>query len=349
MAEQPESQDADAQKIEAQKLKAQREAAIRGENLTPQVRRHTWINIVGPLAAVFLGIAAAAIYLRPIDVLRFIQISRLGWSGVAQNDLALKDTLITYLVTGGYAEQEPVVMIHGLGPNAALVWRGVMPPVATAHFKVIAPNLPGFGSSEHKQVDYSIAYQAAAVGQMIDALKIDKINLVASDLGADVALYYAVDHPDKVERVVLVGGGLAGKRGADKLRAGMLPTTVEAIRAQAAMSLFDLPPLPEVIYERMMLELARDMQAETDMLNSVPRDEAHIHSKIGQLFNTLTIIIWGAKSPFFAAAEGEALHAAMPGSATVVFKTSGAFPQLEHPDDFAESLIFVMKQTEGGR
>jgi hypothetical protein len=32
-----------------------------------------------------------------------------------------------------------------------------------------------------------------------------------------------------------------------------------------------------------------------------------------------------------------------------VFKTSGAFPQLEHPDDFAESLIFVIKQEEGGR
>ena len=126
----------------------------------------------------------------------------------------------------------------------------------------------------------------------------------------------------------------------------MLPTTVEAIRAQAEMSLFDLPPLPEVIYQRMMAELAKDMQAETDMLNSVPRDEAHIRSKLGQIFNTLTIIIWGAKSPFFAAAEGEALHAALPGSATVVFKTSGAFPQLEHPDDFAESLIFVMMNTK---
>jgi pimeloyl-ACP methyl ester carboxylesterase len=85
------------------------------------------------------------------------------------------------------------------------------------------------------------------------------------------------------------------------------------------------------------------------MINSVPRDEAHIRSKIGQVFNTLTIIMWGAKNPYFSNAEAEALHAAMPGSATVVFKTSGAYPQLEHPDDFAESLIFVIKQEEGGR
>ena len=246
-------------------------------------------------------------YLRPVDVLRWIQISRLGWSGVTQNDLALKDGLITYLMTGGYSGMEPVVMIHGLGPNAALVWRGIMPPVADAHYKVIAPNLPGFASSDHKQVQYSIAYQAEAVAQMIDELKLDHVNLIGNDLGADVALYYAVEHPDKVERMVLVSGGLVGARGAEKLRKGMLPTTPEAVRAQVEASFFDLPPMPDIIYQRMMEQLNGDLQAETDMINSVPRDEAHIRSKIGQVFNTLTIIMWGAKNPYFSSAEGEAL------------------------------------------
>jgi pimeloyl-ACP methyl ester carboxylesterase len=338
-----------AEPIKTETARKPTEADIRAENLAPQIRRHTWINIAGPIAAVFLGIFAAAMYLRPLYVLRFVQLTRLGWSGVAQNDLALKDGLITYLITGGYSGQEPVVMIHGLGPNAALVWRDIMPPVADAHFKVIAPNLPGFASSDHKQVQYTIAYQAEAVAQMIDEMKLDHVNLVGNDLGADVALYYAVEHPEKVERLVLVSGGLVGARGAEKLRKGMLPSTAESIRAQVEASFFDLPPMPEFIYQRMIAELAGDVQAETDMLNSVPRDEAHIRSKIGNIFNTLTIIIWGAKNPYFGTAEGEAVHAAMPGSATVVFKTSGAYPQLEHPDDFAESLIFVIKQNEGGR
>ena len=338
-----------AEPIKSQPASIRTEADIRAENPARQLRRHSWINIAGPIAAVFLGIFAAAMYLRPVDVLRWIQISRLGWSGVTQNDLALKDGLITYLMTGGYSGMEPVVMIHGLGPNAALVWRGIMPPVADAHYKVIAPNLPGFASSDHKQVQYSIAYQAEAVAQMIDELKLDHVNLIGNDLGADVALYYAVEHPDKVERMVLVSGGLVGARGAEKLRKGMLPTTPEAVRAQVEASFFDLPPMPDIIYQRMMEQLNGDLQAETDMINSVPRDEAHIRSKIGQVFNTLTIIMWGAKNPYFSSAEGEALHAAMPGSATVTFKTSGAYPQLEHPDDFAESLIFVIKQEEGGR
>jgi len=91
------------------------------------------------------------------------------------------------------------------------------------------------------------------------------------------------------------------------------------------------------------------MPAQTGMLDSVAKDEAHIRSKIGQIFNTLTIIIWGGKNPYYTAAQGEALHAALPGSATVIFKTSGPFPQLEHPDDFAESTIFILKQVEGGQ
>ena len=338
-----------AEPVKSQPARPATEADIRAENLARQVRRHTWINIAGPIAAVFLGIFAAAMYLRPVDVLRWIQISRLGWSGVTQNDLALKDGMITYLLTGGYSEEEPVVMIHGLGPNAALVWRGLMPPLNDAHYKVVAPNLPGFASSDHKQVQYSIAYQAEAVAQMIDELKLDHVNLVGNDLGADVALYYAVDHPDKVERIVLISGGLVGAHGAEKLRKGMLPTTPDAIRAQVEASFFDLPPMPEFIYQRMMEQLSGDLQAETDMLNSVPRDEAHIRSKLSAVFNTLTIIMWGAKNPYFTTAEAEALHALMPGSATVVFKTSGPYPQLEHPDDFAESLIFVLKQEEGGR
>ena len=129
----------------------------------------------------------------------------------------------------------------------------------------------------------------------------------------------------------------------------MLLTTPDAVRAQVEASFFDLPPMPDIIYQRMTEELSKDLPAETDMLNSVARNEAHIRLKIGQVFNTLTIMMWGAKNPYFLNAEGEALHAAMPGSATVTFKTSGAYPQLEHPDDFAESLIFVIKQEEGGR
>ena len=314
----------------------------------PRVRRHAWINIAGPLSALALGVVAAAMYLRPIETLRWMQTTRLGWSGVTQSDLALKDQMITYYITGGYWDQSPVVMIHGLGPNAALVWRSVMRPVADAHFKVIAPNLPGFASSEHKQVNYTIASQADAVAQMIDELKLDHVNIIGQDLGADVALYYAVDHPDKVERLILLGGGLVGARGVAKLRKIMIPTTPEDARAEIEMTFFDLPPMPDFMYQRMQAALQNDLATQTQMLDSVPKDEGHIRSKLGQIFNTLTIVFWSGNNPFFTKADADALNGMLPGSAAVGFKTSGAYPQLEHPDDFAESVVYILKQVEGG-
>jgi pimeloyl-ACP methyl ester carboxylesterase len=330
----------------AQPAQKSPEELSREAMIAPPPRRHAWINIAGPLCAIALGIAAASMYLKPIGTLRWLQHVRLGWSGVAQNEIATDQGLMTYLVTSGYSEQNPVVMVHGLGPNAALEWRDVMSPVATAHFKVVAPNLMGFASSEHKQVNYTIAYQAQALAQMIDGLKIDHVNLVGSDIGADVVLYYAVDHPEKVERLILVSGGLYGPAGAAKLKA-MIPNTPDQMREQIDQSFYGLPPMPGFMYERMMAALAEDFPAETGMINSIPRDEAHIRGKLGQIFNTLTIVISGGKNPYFTSAQAERLHNELPGSGIVKFKTSGAFPMLEYPDDFADSIIFILKQQEG--
>ena len=326
-----------------------REAEVRGELIAPKTRRLVWLNIAGPLGAVIIAIMLAAFYRNPIGVLRFVQSTELGWSGVTKSEIGLDAGLMTYYINSGYPDMEPVIMIHGLGPNAALVWRDVMGPVGQGHYKVMAPNLYGFADSEHQQVDHSIAYQAAGIGKFIDQMKIDKVNLIGWDVGADVALYYAVDHPDKVERLILVSGGLFGEASAKKLRQDLLPTSVEAMQTQAKDSFFDLPPMPGFMYERMMEQLSGDAQAETEMLNSIPRDEGHIRSKLGQIFNLLTVITWGGKDPYFGARQGDAIKSALPGSATIVFKTSGHYPQLEHPEEFTDSMLFVFKQTEGGQ
>src|SRR5438552_2718639 len=119
------------------------ETRLRAQLSAERPSRGAWIRIVGPLAALFLGAVGAALYLHPVAVLRWLQLTQLGWSGVTQQEIALNDGLMTFLVTGGYANQEPVIVIHGLGPSAALEWRTIMSPIAEAHYKVFAPNLLG--------------------------------------------------------------------------------------------------------------------------------------------------------------------------------------------------------------
>ena len=339
------SEDLDPEEIEYRR----REAEVRGDLLAGKTRRHAWLNIAGPLGAAIIGGFLAVFYLHPIGVIRWLQATGLGWSGVTKSEVGLDEGLMTYYVNGGFPNMEPVILIHGLGPNAALVWRDVIGSIGEGHYKVMAPNLYGFADSEHKQVEHSIAYEADGISKFIDQMKIDKVNLIGWDIGGDVALYYAVEHPDKVERLILVSGGLFGEASAKKLRDDMLLTSIDAMQKQAKDSFFDLPPMPGFMYERMMAQLAGDNQAATELLNSLPKDEGHIRSKMGQLFNLLTVITWGGTDPYFGAKQGDALHGALPGSATIVFKTSGHYPQLEHPDEFTDSMLFVFKQTEGGQ
>ncbi|MGD0072837.1 MAG: alpha/beta hydrolase [Candidatus Binataceae bacterium] len=317
--------------------------------MSPESPRGGWVRIAGPIAALILGVFSAAFYLHPVTVLRWLQLVRLGWSGVTQNEIALDDGLMTYLITGGYSDQEPVILIHGMGPNAALEWREIMKTLGEAHYKVIAPNLFGFDGSEHKQVRYTIAYQARAIEQLIEALKLDHVNLVGHGLGADVAFYVAVTHPERIERLIIVSGGLIGTSGARRLRQSLIPANAEAMRDQVEASFFGMPPMPAFMYERMMADVADDIAAQSDMLDSIPADEAHIRSGLGQIFNILTAIIWGGKDQIIPADHAQALRSMLPGSATAIFKDTGHFPQLEHPDEFDDTILFFLKQREGGR
>src|SRR6266481_5154271 len=109
------------------------ETQLRAQLADDRPSRGAWIRIVGPVTALILGVVGAALYIHPVGVLRWLQLTQLGWSGIAQQEIALNDGLMTFLVTGGYSNQEPVVVIHGLGPSAALEWRSVMAPMAEGH------------------------------------------------------------------------------------------------------------------------------------------------------------------------------------------------------------------------
>src|SRR5580693_2376791 len=117
-----------------------REAEVRGEILAGRTRRHAWLNIAGPLGAVIIGAILAAFYLHPISVMRWLQAQGLGWSGVTKSEVGLDEGLMTYFVNGGFPNMEPVILIHGLGPNCALVWREVMGSIGEGHYKFMAPN-----------------------------------------------------------------------------------------------------------------------------------------------------------------------------------------------------------------
>jgi haloalkane dehalogenase len=103
----------------------------------------------------------------------------------------------------------PVVMWHG-EPTWSFLWRKVAVPVLEAGHRLILPDLAGFGRSD-KPVDpgwYSYDRHVAVAATLLEDLDVRGATFVVHDWGGPIGLRLAVEHPDRVERLVILDTGL---------------------------------------------------------------------------------------------------------------------------------------------
>jgi pimeloyl-ACP methyl ester carboxylesterase len=101
----------------------------------------------------------------------------------------------------------PVVLIHGSGPGVTAYanWRPVIPELAK-DFRVVAPDMVGFGFSERpKGVRYGLDTWADQTVALMDTLGLDRVKLVGNSFGGAIALRIAAQLPDRVDKLVLMG------------------------------------------------------------------------------------------------------------------------------------------------
>jgi pimeloyl-ACP methyl ester carboxylesterase len=100
-----------------------------------------------------------------------------------------------------------VVLVHGSGPGVTAYanWRGVLPELGK-DFHVVAPDMVGFGYSERPtDVTYRLDTWADQTIAVMDALGIEKAHMVGNSFGGAIALRLTTRHPDRVDRLVLMG------------------------------------------------------------------------------------------------------------------------------------------------
>lgn len=99
-------------------------------------------------------------------------------------------------------EGAPVVLLHGF-PETSFAWRYQI-PVLARHYRVIAPDLRGYGETDKPAGGYDKRNMARDLRELLRALGIDRIALVGHDRGARVATRFAKDYPEVVDRLVVM-------------------------------------------------------------------------------------------------------------------------------------------------
>ena len=276
------------------------------------------------------------------------------------------ETLHGRTVVYAEAGEGPVLLlIHGMGGNFEN-WHAVIEPLARDH-TVIAPDLPGHGDSAPGGGDYSIGALAAGLRDLLLALGHERATLVGHSLGGGIAMQFAYQFPEMVERLVLVSSGGLGSEVSPILRAAALPGADLFIAATAGVGgsvgsalgrglrAVGLRPNADVA------EVARGYASLAD-----PKRRAAFLATVRSVIGTggqrvnagdrlylaealPVLIIWGARDPIIPAHHGESAHRSIPGSRLEVFEGVGHLPQLEAPGRFIAVLEEFLAETVAAR
>ena len=106
-------------------------------------------------------------------------------------------------------EGQPVLLLHG-EPTWSYLWRDVIPPILDAGFRCIAPDHAGFGRSD-KPTDlgwYSYDRHTELAAALLEHLDLRDATVVVHDWGGPIGLRLAVEHPDRIARMVIMDTGL---------------------------------------------------------------------------------------------------------------------------------------------
>ena len=110
-----------------------------------------------------------------------------------------------HYVDEGPRDGRPVVLVHG-NPSWGYLFRNFIPPLVAAGYRVIVPDHLGFGRSDKPDAadGYGIEQHARRLDALLESLDLHNTTVVPHDWGGPVGLYWAVQHRNRVQSVVLL-------------------------------------------------------------------------------------------------------------------------------------------------
>ena len=226
-----------------------------------------------------------------------------------------------------------LVLLHGAGDQAS-AWSLVAPKLLPGRTLVV-PDLAGHGASEPKAGPISVPTLLSGLSAVLDAAAPNgKVTIVGNSLGAWLACLWAKEHPERVERLVLVDGGPL-KHAAEGIT--LLPkdraearAAVEKLRDPGSIRVPDFV-LDDVVRQAATGPLARLAATSGEMEPFV------LDGRLGAL-DVPVELLWGASDQLLPLSYAERMRAELPRARVTELPRCGHVPQQECPAAFAAAL-----------
>jgi pimeloyl-ACP methyl ester carboxylesterase len=258
----------------------------------------------------------------------------------------------------GDPDAPALVLIHGFA-SSTLVWSKVFLRFASSGFRVIAVDMVGFGySAKPKNGEYTIAGQAKLLTRLLDRLGIHRATFIGSSYGGAVAATCALDYPERVEKLVLVGAVSNNRPLAFKLmRVFSSPVVGDVVSPLLIGSRRLLRRRMKRVYDRHSWVLdERRIKARHLVLRPAGAHRAIIRTVRGwaaeristdaHLITHPTLLLWGENDLDIPLSDGERLHAEIPGSRLIVFLNCGHIPHEEYPEAFVDVVASFYREGQ---
>lgn len=269
-------------------------------------------------------------------------------SEAAQTDSVLVNGLRIHYRAAG--EGRCVLLLHGW-PTSSHMWRNILPPLAASGLRAIAPDLPGFGASDKPpDAPYTLDFHVGIIDGFLRALSVERTSLVVHDVGGPVGLLWAVRHPDRLERLVVLDT-IVYPRAALAMRA-----LLAAMRLPGIGDWFTSPTglalvmRLGVVNRQMMtgdvlagylapFATRQDRRTLCKALTSLRPDQfAEIARELRVLRNAPTLIAWAEKDSFLPASEMRRLQRDLPEARAVTLPGCGHFLTEDQPGQIGALL-----------
>lgn len=257
-------------------------------------------------------------------------------------------------------EGPPIVLVHGMFVDSRS-WDGVRGKLRDG-FRVITPDLPGFGQSEKpppNRFPYGIDAFSEAVADLYAGLELGRSALVGHGLGGAVALTLAAQHPELVSHLILVGPLSYGERPRFESQLARLPFVGNLVFKQlVGRGLFRAYFRERLLSPGARVESDR-IDAFYDAFNSPAargsalatlRSAADTRTVIARTtrIQTPTLVLWGRGDALYPPSFGPRLAREIRGAAFDLLDT-GHLSQEERPDELAFHIARFLQPRETRR